>query len=252
LSISTVSGYLKSREKYSTSTKSGIITVLKDFFRLPEVADELQGDFSLSLVATGNGRYESFPSTYTKEEVHKVLSCIDRTAADGKKDFVIILLAADTGLRFSDIINIKLRDIDWVAESINVLQVKTGEHVSVAINEALKWALLDYLKHARPNNVQYDNLFIRSLAPFIPYKTAGRYYKRLNRYFDKAGVITKGKHRGIHTMRHSLATRLMNDETPITIIADALGHKYSNVTNGYIRIDIDKLRLAVLEVVSDD
>ena len=49
-------------------------------------------------------------------------------------------------------------------------------------------------------------------------------------------------------MRHSLASRLLSDDVPITIISETLGHKYANVTRDYIRIDIEKLRLVALEV----
>lgn len=93
-------------------------------------------------------------------------------------------------------------------------------------------------------------MFLRSLAPFSPYISAGRYYKRLNKYFELAGVNRDGKHHGMHTFRHSLASRLMGDNVPITVVSEALGHKYANVTMRYVRIDIEKLRLAALGVPS--
>jgi len=89
------------------------------------------------------------------------------------------------------------------------------------------------------------------MAQFTPYVSAGRYYNRLNKYFELAGVNKDGKHHGMHTLRHSLATRLMGDNVPITVISEALGHKYANVTMQYVRIDIEKLRLSALEVPSN-
>ena len=251
LKIDTISRYLLTKERFSTSTKSSIIITLRDFMRMPEVADKLLRDFSVNLRVSNNGRYESLPSLYSTDEIRSILSCIDRATPEGKKDFAIILLAVSTGIRSSDIINLKVTDIKWSAEAIDICQVKTGEYVSLTVSDTLRMALLDYLMNARPKNIQAENLFLRSKAPYLPYVSAGHFYKRLNRYFKAAGVNTEGKRHGIHSLRHNLATRLMQDDVPITVTSEAMGHKYANVTKQYIRIDIDKLRLAALEVSSN-
>ena len=248
LTVTTISRYLESRNNLSTSTKSNTIVTLRGFFRAPGITTKLSRDLSINLKVSNNGRYERLPSTYSKDEIRSILSCIDRSVPEGKKDYAVILLAVCTGMRISDIINLKLSDIKWNTESIEIVQKKTEAFLSLTISEALKLALLDYLMNARPKHVSFDNLFLRSIAPFDPYVSAGHYYKRLNKYFKKAGINTEGKHHEIHVMRHTLATRLMHDDVSITVISEALGHKYANVTQQYIRVDIDKLRLAALEV----
>jgi len=252
LDLTIVSHYLTAKKNLSTPAKSNIIITLRDFFRTPEISAQLTRDLSINLKVYHDGRYERLPSTYSKDEIRSILSCIDRTQPEGKKDYAVILMAVDTGMRMSDIINLKLTDIKWSTESIEFFQIKTGEFVSASISNALKLALLDYLMYARPKNTAVKNLFLRSLAPYTSYISAGHYYKRLNKYFKAAGVKTDGKHHGMHTLRHSLAARLMADNVPITIISESLGHKYANVTKQYIRIDTDKLRLAALEVTFDE
>lgn len=143
-------------------------------------------------------------------------------------------------MRMSDIINLKLSDITWNAGTIEIVQKKTGEFLRLSISDALKWALLDYLINARPKDTVFENVFLRSLAPVFPYVFAGCYYNRLNKYFKAGGVNTKGKRHGMHSLRHSLTTRLMRDDVLITVISEALGQKYANVTKQYIRIDIEK------------
>jgi integrase len=251
INIGIISRYLETKRSFKASTKNSIIITLRAFLRTPEVACALKYDFSVNLRMPNDGRHESLPSTYTNDEIRNILSCIDRSSNEGKKEYAVILLAIDTGLRTSDIINLKVDDINWDTGTIWIVQKKTGKHICVAISDGLKWALLDYLKHARPKNSQYKNLFIRSIAPFAPYISAGHFYKRLNKYFVAAGVNMEGKHHGLHAMRHNLATRLLKDNVPITAIADALGHSYANVTKQYIRIDTEKLRLAALEVPSN-
>ncbi len=123
--------------------------------------------------------------------------------------------------------------------------------MKIFMTNALKWALLDYLMNVRPKCTAFDHVFLRSLAPFSPYISAGHYYKRVNKYFKLADINRDGKHHGMHSLRHSLATRLVGDNVPITVVSEALGHKYANVTMQYVRIDIEKLRLAALEVPSN-
>lgn len=252
LSQKTILKYLESKNGLSTSTKSSIIITLRDFFRCPEITKMLEKDLSMNLKVVNNGKYEHLPSTYSIDEIKRILAVIDRKTLRGKNDYAVILLAVDAGLRISDIINLRLGDIKWDCGTIEIIQQKTGEFLQFSMTDALKWALLDYLMNGRPKGIVLDHVFLSSLAPFSPYIFAGHYYKRLNKYFELAGINRDGKHHGMHTMRHSLAARLMGDNVPITVISEALGHKYANVTMQYIRIDIEKLRLAALEVFSND
>ncbi|MBT0160854.1 tyrosine-type recombinase/integrase [Candidatus Bathyarchaeota archaeon A05DMB-2] len=243
--------YLESKSGLSTSTKSGIIITLRDFFKCPEIAGIVGKDLSVNLKVVNNSKYQHLPSIYSVDEIKRILAVIDRKTLEGKKDYAVILLAVDTGLRISDIINLRLGDLKWDCHTIEIIQQKTGEFLQTSMTDALKWALLDYLMNARPKSTAFDHVFLRSLAPFSPYISAGHYYKRLNKYFELAGVNRDGKHHGMHTLRHSLAARLMGDNVPITVISEALGHKYANVTMQYVRIDIEKLRLAALGVPSN-
>jgi site-specific recombinase XerD len=251
LSQAIVLNYLETKNGLSPSTKSGIIITLRDFLMHLVTKAILSKDLSVNLKATNNGKYEHLPSAYSVDEIRSILSSIDRVTTEGKKDYAVILLAVDTGMRISDIINLKLLDIKWDARTIEIVQEKTGEFLCLAMSNALKWALLDYLIYARSKDTSFKNVFLRSVAPVAPYVSAGHYYKRLNKYFKAAGINTEGKHHGMHALRHNLATRLMRDNVPITVISEALGHKYANVTKQYIRVDVEKLRLAALEVISN-
>ena len=244
--------YIESKSSYSSAHKSSIIITLRDFFRSPNIKGKFKTDFSLYLRAdTFRSHYEKMPSGYTEEEIRNILSCIDRKTPEGKKDYVFILLGVDLGLRISDIMNLKMSDIKWNVSTIELVQQKTDEFISLPLTDNLKWALLDYLMNARPNHTEHQHVFLRSLAPYCPYKSRAYFYERLNKYFKLAGIKTEGKHHGMHSLRHSLAARLLSDDIPITIISETLGHKYANVTRDYIRIDIEKLRLVALEVPSN-
>jgi integrase len=70
----------------------------------------------------------------------------------------------------------------------------------------------------------------------------------LSAFFKKANVKTEGKHHGLHAMRHSLATELLNDDVPISEIATILGHSSLQSTTKYIWSDLKRLKVAAMEV----
>ena len=83
---------------------------------------------------------------------------------------------------------------------------------------------------------------------FIPYKESSIIYSIISKQLKCAGILSDGKRRGPHALRHSLASGLLNEETPPPIIASALGHVNTKNTNRYLRIDMDQLRKVALEV----
>jgi integrase len=193
---------------------------------------------------------ERLPSFYSQEEVKRILDSVDRSSRQGKKDYLIILLAAQLGIRTSDIRCLKLENIKWDRNTLEFSQQKTKKYMQLPINEPLKFAILDYLKNSRANVANYDSghLFIRTRAPYEPYSENNRFTQRISLYFQKSGVPIKGKHHGLHSLRHSLASQLLKQLTPITSIANALGHNSIEATKRYIQIDIEQLRSIALEV----
>ena len=195
-------------------------------------------------------KHERLPSFYSQEEVKQILDSVDRSSRQGKKDYLIILLAAQLGIRTSDIRCLKLDHIKWESNTIEFPQQKTKKYIKLPINEPLKFAILDYLKNSRANVAisGADHLFIRTRAPHEPYSENNRFTGRISLYFQKSGVQIKGKHHGLHSLRHSLASQLLKQLTPITSIANVLGHNSLEATKRYIQIDIDQLRIVALEV----
>ncbi len=141
-----------------------------------------------------------------------------------------------------------MNEIKWDKNIIELFQQKTREFLRLYMTDNIKWALLDYLMNVRPQKSKYSNVFLRSKAPYAPYCANASFYRKVNKYISLANIKTDGKHHGLHSYRYSLATRLMDDGVPFTVISETLGHKFFNVTKDYIGIDISRLRLVALEV----
>lgn len=63
---------------------------------------------------------------FAKDEAEKIIACIDRSCVKGKRDYAMLMLAKNNGLRSSDILALKLSNVDWRKAEISILQKKTG------------------------------------------------------------------------------------------------------------------------------
>ena len=166
----------------------------------------------LSVCVPKPSRPRSLPSVYKSDEVLRLLSSVDRTTCMGKRDYAILILAANLGLRSSDIVNLSLKDVDYKNGAIEIVQVKTERPLTLVMNNDVKEAISDYVKNSRPISSS-DKIFLGFRAPLRPL-TAGAGYDIVRKYFDRAGIATQGRRRGTHALRTSYATALVAKGTP--------------------------------------
>ena len=187
-------------------------------------------------------------TTYTLEEITKILNVIDTSSANGKEVYCIISLIAFLGLRVGDVINLKFDNIDWENNQINIVQQKTNQHLTLPLIDEVKFPLLDYLKNGRHPSIDKDYILTTLYAPYTRIKSNSTVHRALSRAMDLAGVNYEGKHHGAHALRHSLATNMINNNVPISAISQVLGHSSSRTTEIYITKDTTHLRELSLEV----
>lgn len=187
-------------------------------------------------------------TTYTPEEIVKILNVIDSSSANGKEMYCIISLIAFLGLRVGDVINLKFDNIDWENNQINIVQQKTNQYLTLPLIDEVKFPLLDYLKNGRHPSIDKDYILTTLYAPYTRIKSNSTVHRALSRAMDLAGVNYEGKHHGAHALRHSLATNMINNNVPISAISQVLGHSSSRTTEIYITKDTTHLRELSLEV----
>ena len=186
------------------------------------------------------------PSVYTGEEVARLLSSIDRTTGIGKRDYAIIILAAHTGLRSSDIVNLSFKDIDRNTKTIVIAQVKTLRPITLVMNDDVDKAISDYIQNGRPETLS-DKIFIGSQAPYMPLGASAAYVITQRR-FNLAGIAAQGRRRGTHALRMSFATALVRKGVPYAVVKEALGHEDPESAKHYVRVDARRLRACALDV----
>ena len=109
-------------------------------------------------------------SYYDNNEIERLLNCVDISNSIGKRDYLILSLLVYLGLRISDIIDLKLSDINWNLNTINIVQQKTKTTLILPLIDEVKYPLLDYLKNVR-KNVNNEHIFITNYAPIGKYNS---------------------------------------------------------------------------------
>ena len=231
---------------YRSQTLSAVQFTLREFFNIMHEQDEVTFDgYQLFPVITTNKR-DSILSYYSPQEVKTLIENIDIETKCGVRDKCMILIAAECGLRSSDIVWLRFDEINWDKKYISKIQRKTGIRVEVPFTEKVQLILLDYLKNHRPG-VQSEYIFINTVTNSA-FRSANILTQIVYKNYEKAGIERKRRKRGAHTLRHSLATTMLMNNTPVPVITGVLGHVSSRTTEKYLSIDIEGLRAVSLEV----
>ncbi len=246
------SEFIISLWRFSTKTTSRVVSDLRQFFKYLFLRDLITRDISKSLPTVHVSRDAKIPSVWDRELVVKLLSAVDRRSPRGKRDYAILLLACRLGLRVGDIRDLTLDQIDWEIETISLIQSKTQRPLTLPLSNEVGNALIDYIKFSRPKT-HYRQVFLRSKPPFIPFGKNDHLDAIVKYWRELAGIKFRTKqHHGMHSLRHSLATYLLENGTPFFVISNILGHKSTASTMIYAKSSVEMLRQVALSLKEVD
>ena len=230
---------------YAPQTISGLEFNLREFFDILHKTGmtDFEGREVFPVIFTN--KRDRIISFYSTEEIRKVIDVLDPKSRNYTMNKCMVLIAAQIGLRSSDILGLKLSEIKWDKGLIERKQAKTGNLVSLPMPENIRLLLIDYIKNHRP---ECDSDYV-----FINQTSMNRYCSTellaiVQRLIRKTDISVKNRKVGPHALRHSLATRLLESNTPMPVITGILGHKNLNTTRAYLNIDIESLRKRSMEV----
>jgi len=241
-----LSDFVSWRRHLQPATVSRIVSDVRSFLRFLTMRGILHKDLAVGLPKIRVPRDARIPSVWNQELVIRILDAVDRSSAKGKRDYAILLLACRLGLRAGDIRTLTLDQIYWEDSTIEITQSKTGIPLRLPLTTEVGEALIDYLKSGRPQ-VAHREVFLKMNPPFEPFMRNNLYhivtYWRL-----LAGIrFQSPQKRGIHSLRHTLATRLLQKGTPFSTIAEILGHTSLESTRIYAKADVEALRNVALD-----
>ena len=242
-----LSEFVSSRGHLKPHTVSRLLSDVRSFLRFLTMRGIHQKDLSAQLPTIRVPRDASIPSVWDHEFVVKLLGAIDRSSAKGKRDYAILLLACRLGLRAGDIRTLKLDDLHWEDSRMEITQSKTATPLSLPLTEEVGEALIDYLKSGRPKTAHRE-VFLKLNPPFDPFGASNNLYDIVTYWRRLAGITFRApQKRGIHSLRHTLATRLLEKGTPFATIAEILGHTSLESTRIYAKASVEALRHVALD-----
>lgn len=220
----------------------GTATAVRAFLRYLVMERRLPAGFETTIPAMASRRLARLPHCLSAGDVQKIVSFCDPGTPSGCRNRAIVLLCARLALRASDIMDLRLADIDWSGAGLRV-SGKGRREVQLPLSQEVGDALLDYLERFRPA-VGADRVFLTLKSPLGPLSNSTTVSSVVARAMAGAGVKPPGRG-AAHLLRHSAASGMLRSGIPLEGIAAVLRHQSTDTTAHYTKIDVKVLRQVV-------
>ncbi len=183
-------------------------------------------------------KHESLPVGPRWEDVQRLLASTATDRPQDIRDRAILLLLAVYGLRCGEVVALNLADIDWERDILHVTRPKQRCKQDYPLSTDVGNAILRYVQQVRPR-CALRNLFLTIKAPIRPLAPSSLHHLVASRM--RSLDIRCPRH-GPHALRHACATHLVAEGLSLKQIGDYLGHRSSDATRTYAKVDLGGLR----------
>ena len=224
------------KEGVAATTQTRVRSTLRMFYRW---YNETMGILANPMEDIGAPRQPSRLPVYLSEaEISKMFESIERGAEGGERDFMMLELMYATGVRVSELISIRLRDIDLEGGVMRVLGKGDKERL-VPLHDEVIQVLKRYIHEVRVHqhiDPQYsDHLLLNRYGRNLSRQSV---FKRLKHIAAQSGIQ---KTIGPHTIRHTFATHLVQNGADIRVVQSLLGHESITSTEIYTHLESRQL-----------
>ncbi len=226
------------------STRARKLSAIKAFFKYLTVKTKYL-EVNPAANIESPKKKKSLPKHLTLEESIDLLEAVknDETSKNRIRDYAIITLFLNTGMRLSELVGISLPDIDRELRSLRVVGKGNKERI-IYLNDACRRAIADYLpvRQAQPAKKKGESaLFLSSQGNRISVKTV---QWLVGKYLGAAGL--EYKHFSTHKLRHTAATLMyQSGHVDVRVLKEILGHEQLNTTQIYTHVSNEGMEEAV-------
>ena len=211
----------------SENSKRRLISAVRGFYKFLMFEGHVTKNPAEDLVAPQKGVY--LPRFLNRTEIEMLLAVPDTSTEIGLRDRAILELMYASGLRVSEAANVKINDIDLDAGILTTAGKGSKTRRVPVGSSAIEW-LKSYLAIRRKKeNIEIDKIFITAAGKAINRQVI---YIAITEYADKCGLIGVSP----HTLRHSFATHLVQNNADIRSVQQMLGHADISTTQIYTHI----------------
>ena len=233
-------GYPMIRSWILSLTKKGMsnlsinrkVSSLKSFYKFLQKIGEIETNPLVGHKALKVQKKIQVP--FSKKEILEVMDSIQGDDFESVRNRLLIEMLYATGIRRTELINIKVSDIDFSENVIRILGKRNKERF-VPILSTMLTSIHNYLL-MRNELSENDYLFVTSKGNKI-YETL--VYRIINSYFSLASTKLK---RSPHILRHSFATHLLNEGANLNSVKELLGHSSLASTQVYTKNSLESLK----------
>ena len=227
--------YTDSVRKNMAAAKSRKLSSIKGFFKYLTVKRMLLEE-NPAINIEAPKKQQALPKFLSLEESISLLNAVknDKESKNIVRDYAIITLFLNCGMRVSELVGIDINDVDKQFRSLTVTGKGNKQRI-VYLNSACRDALSDYYaeriseKHIK---CQSRALFLSSRDQRISVKTV---QWLVYKYLDMAGL--ESKHYSVHKLRHTAATLMyQTGNVDVRVLKDILGHEQLNTTQIYTHV----------------
>jgi integrase/recombinase XerC len=223
-------------QQMSGVTRVRKLAAIRKFFTFMEENRILAGNPAHTV--KGARREEKEPGILYKEQYKALLY----EASDNVRDYAIIMTFLQTGIRLSELVNLKLEDIDFEHRILTVRQGKgkKDRHIPI-VDEAAK-ALRNYLRYRNTELILDDDIFFLAKNGTSLNVSSVKYI--VAKYVKKAGIRKKVS---VHTLRHTFGAHKADKHMGIATLQELMGHKKKETTLKYIHLAKTNLRQEMVQ-----
>ncbi len=227
-----IRGYLKELydKKYSPSSISRKVSSLKSYFKYLEAENQIKNN-PMTLISNPK-KQKKLPNFLNYNDLEKLLNTPDQDTEEGIRDLLILEVLYSTGIRVSELVNIEIKNINFIENKILVLG-KGNKERYVYYGSKCKDRLNDYLKI---RNARTNYLLVNKHGNKLNERTVRKIIEETTK---KAGINV---HVTPHVLRHTYATHMLNEGADLKSVGDLLGHENLSTTQIYTHVSNERLR----------
>lgn len=224
----------RSNKGYSTATISRTISCLKSFYKYLVLEKSFKNN-PMSLISCPK-KENKLPNYLKYQDLEILFDSVDTTSY-GQRDILILEMLYSTGTRISELVNIKIKDINFSERKILVFG-KGRKEREVFFGSRCAELLDKYLNDGRKKIIKedIDYLFVSNTSKKI---TEDFVRKIIKEIVKKSGLKVNVTP---HTLRHTFATHMLDEGADLKTVSDLLGHENLSTTTIYTHVSNERLR----------
>ncbi len=222
--------------RVSPASAGSVTTALRGYLRFRAFEGDRVEHLLPVIASPAHWRLAPLPQTLSRAEVAQLLNAFPPELPSRLRCYAILRCVVDLGLRSREVINLDLDNIDWATGILRIVKSKSRRVDVMPLPQATGSAIASYLRSERPQTTN-RRIFVRHVAPLDKPVGSDVVRRAVREAYRRCGL----PHTGVHILRHTLASRLLNTGATLKEVADVLRHRELDTSLIYAKVDISRL-----------